>query len=204
MRTETGDMSQGYYRFPTICGDRVAFTCEDDLWVVPREGGVARRLTSNLGAVGRGAYSPDGKMLAFTGSEDGPPEVFLVHELSHRRHVGRPLYGGKGGIDTGEQVDVPDLEATDRQQEDDGQRARASARVAEDHCPAAVPPVDERAGQRGEHNARQHSGKPDQSKLCRRSRPLKDPHAERKSRQPRTDQGDDLPQPNDDERKHPV
>ena len=39
---------------------------------------MARRLTSNLGAVGAGVYSPDGKMLAFTGSEDGPPEVYVM------------------------------------------------------------------------------------------------------------------------------
>ena len=53
-------MSEGYYRFPAICGDRVAFICEDDLWAVPASGGVARRLTSNLGAVSRACFSPDG------------------------------------------------------------------------------------------------------------------------------------------------
>ncbi|BAZ37695.1 hypothetical protein NIES4101_36180 [Calothrix sp. NIES-4101] len=41
----------GYYRFPTICDSRVVFVCEDDLWTVPMTGGVAVRLTSNLGEV---------------------------------------------------------------------------------------------------------------------------------------------------------
>lgn len=71
-------MSDGYYRFPTIHGDRVAFICEDDLWGAPATGGVARRLTSNLGAVSRACFSPDGSMLAFTGCEEGPPEVFVM------------------------------------------------------------------------------------------------------------------------------
>ena len=71
-------MSDGYYRFPTIHGDQVAFVCEDDLWTVPVEGGTARRLTSNLGAVSRAFFSPDGQWLAFTGSDEGPPEVCVM------------------------------------------------------------------------------------------------------------------------------
>ena len=68
----------GYYRFPTIRGDTIVFVCEDDLWTVPEKGGIARRLTSNLSKVGGPSLSPDGELLAFTGSEEGPPEVYCM------------------------------------------------------------------------------------------------------------------------------
>ncbi len=40
---------QGYYRFPAIHGDTIAFVAEGDVWTVGVNGGVARRLTSHPG-----------------------------------------------------------------------------------------------------------------------------------------------------------
>ena len=71
----------GYYRFPTICQDTIVFVCEDDLWTVPVEGGIARRLTSNLGATSSPRLSPNGELLAFAGSEEGPSEVYVMPAL---------------------------------------------------------------------------------------------------------------------------
>ena len=68
----------GYYRWPTIFRDKVVFTCEDDLWAVPAEGGVARRLTTSLGAVKEPTFAPDGKLLAFLGRDDGGWEVYVM------------------------------------------------------------------------------------------------------------------------------
>lgn len=70
--------AQGYYRWPTIHEDLVVFVCEDDLWSVPSEGGVARRLTANPGSVQWPALSPDGSLLAFIGRDEGPGEVFVM------------------------------------------------------------------------------------------------------------------------------
>ncbi|HVL81284.1 MAG TPA: PDZ domain-containing protein [Actinomycetota bacterium] len=68
----------GYFRSPTIRGDTIVFVSEDDLWTVPASGGVARRLTANLGPVGRASLSPDGSLCAFTGSEEAHPEVYVM------------------------------------------------------------------------------------------------------------------------------
>lgn len=71
-------MSAGYYRFPTIQQDHVVFVSEDDLWSVSVGGGIARRLTSNLGEVTYPMLSPDGAMLAFVGREEGAAEVYVM------------------------------------------------------------------------------------------------------------------------------
>lgn len=68
----------GYYRHPTIHGDTIAFVSEDDLWAVPATGGTARRLTAAPGAVSFPVFSPDGRHLAFTGRDDGPPEAYVM------------------------------------------------------------------------------------------------------------------------------
>ncbi|MEX0874434.1 MAG: S41 family peptidase [Actinomycetota bacterium] len=75
---DTDTINSGYFRSPSIAGDRIVFISEDDVWTVPRSGGVARRLTSNLGPVGRTIVSGDGELIAFTGTEEAHAEVYVM------------------------------------------------------------------------------------------------------------------------------
>jgi tricorn protease len=69
---------EGYYRFPAIHGDTLVFTAEGDLWVVGAAGGRAERLTSNPGLETNAAVSPDGRTVAFTGTYEGPADVYTM------------------------------------------------------------------------------------------------------------------------------
>jgi tricorn protease len=69
---------QGYYRFPSIHKDTVVFVSEDDLWKVSVHGGNAERLTSNLSQITNPIISFDGNYIAFTGSDEGHPEVYVM------------------------------------------------------------------------------------------------------------------------------
>jgi len=68
----------GYYRHPTVRGDQVVFVCEDDLFSVSLEGGPARRLTSSPAPCESPRLSPDGRWIAFTAYDDGPPDVHVM------------------------------------------------------------------------------------------------------------------------------
>lgn len=69
---------EGYYRHPTIAGDRVVFVSEDDLWTVDVGGGEARRLTANPGAQTTPRFSPDGTLVAFVSRDEGRPDVWVM------------------------------------------------------------------------------------------------------------------------------
>ncbi len=65
-------------RFPDIHRDRIVFVYAGDLWQVPSEGGIARRLTTHMGMELFPKFSPDGKMIAFSGQYDGNTDVYVI------------------------------------------------------------------------------------------------------------------------------
>ncbi|MBL7860301.1 MAG: PD40 domain-containing protein [Cyclobacteriaceae bacterium] len=65
-------------RQPTISNTDIVFVYANDLWRVAKDGGDARRLTSNEGAESNPHFSPDGKLIAFTGQYDGNTDVYVI------------------------------------------------------------------------------------------------------------------------------
>jgi len=63
---------------PDVSATSVAFAYAGDIWIVPRSGGDARRVTSSPTVDADPHFSPDGKWLAFTGSYGGNPDVYVV------------------------------------------------------------------------------------------------------------------------------
>src|SRR5262249_14171716 len=65
-------------RKPTLSKTQIVFVFAGDLWMVPREGGEAERLTTGAGTETDPIFSPDGSMVAFTGEYDGNIDVYIV------------------------------------------------------------------------------------------------------------------------------
>jgi len=65
-------------RSPTISATHVAFVYANNIWVVERAGGNARRLTSFQGQTINPKFSPDGMTIAFSGDYGGNVDVYTV------------------------------------------------------------------------------------------------------------------------------
>ncbi len=65
-------------RKPTLSKTQIAFVYAGDVWVVPREGGEARRLTAGIGTASDPYFSPDGSMIAYDASVDGNRDVYVM------------------------------------------------------------------------------------------------------------------------------
>ncbi len=65
-------------RFPAIYDSQIVFSYSGDLYTVSEKGGIARRLTSDIGYEMFPKFSPDGKQIAFTAEYDGNTEVYTM------------------------------------------------------------------------------------------------------------------------------
>jgi len=65
-------------REPALGANQICFTFAGDIWLVPRAGGVARRLTASPGTETACRFSPDGKWVAYTGTVADNPDVFVI------------------------------------------------------------------------------------------------------------------------------
>ncbi len=90
-------------RQPDVSATQIAFVYAGDIWVAPKQGGVAVRLSSPRGEESFPRFSPDGKTLAYSANYDGNTDVYTV-----------PVAGRR--------ADAPDLAPDDRS------RARLASR----------------------------------------------------------------------------
>jgi tricorn protease len=65
-------------RTPTVSESQIAFAYANNIWVVDRAGGMARRVTSFAGGAGNPKFSPDGQTIAFTAAYGGNSDVYVV------------------------------------------------------------------------------------------------------------------------------
>lgn len=65
-------------RYPDVSATQIVFTYANDLWLVPKTGGVAQRLSTPKGEESFARFSPDGKELAFSGNYDGNLDVYTL------------------------------------------------------------------------------------------------------------------------------
>jgi tricorn protease len=63
---------------PTLSREAIAFDFAGQIWTVPRAGGEARRLVTGQGRNSGPSFSPDGSLVAYTGTYDENADVYVV------------------------------------------------------------------------------------------------------------------------------
>ena len=67
------------FRQPTVSQTQIAFVYAGDIWLVPRTGGPATRLSSPQGEESFPRFSPDGTKIAYSAAYDGNIDVYVVN-----------------------------------------------------------------------------------------------------------------------------
>src|SRR5712672_3063236 len=71
-------ISARLFRYPDVSGTQIAFVYAGDIWVAPKSGGYAQRLSSPKGEEMFPRFSPDGSQIAFSGNYDGNTDIYIV------------------------------------------------------------------------------------------------------------------------------
>ena len=68
----------GLFRYPDVSKTQIVFTYANDVWIIPKEGGTAEKLSSPAGVEIFPKFSPDGRTIAFSGNYDGNMDVYTI------------------------------------------------------------------------------------------------------------------------------
>jgi tricorn protease len=76
--TSSAVAMEGYYRSPSLRGDKVVFTAEGDLWLLRLDDPRAERLTTHPSLETDASISPDGDQIAFISDYEGAFEAYIM------------------------------------------------------------------------------------------------------------------------------
>src|SRR3954465_15388855 len=65
-------------RYPDVSATQIVFSYAGDIWIAPKNGGLAERLCSPRGEETFPRFSPDGSQIAFSGNYDGNQDIYVV------------------------------------------------------------------------------------------------------------------------------
>ncbi|HMA61082.1 MAG TPA: PDZ domain-containing protein [bacterium] len=73
-----GQVDAKLMQHPDVSETQICFIYGGDIWVVDKEGGLAKKLSSPKGTEAFPRFSPDGKHIAFSGNYDGNTDVYII------------------------------------------------------------------------------------------------------------------------------
>src|SRR5687768_8648356 len=76
--TALAQIDAGLFRYPDVSKTDIVFTYANDLWMMPKTGGTAVKLSSPAGVESFPKFSADGKRVAFTGNYDGNADAYVI------------------------------------------------------------------------------------------------------------------------------
>ncbi len=74
----TAQIDARLFRYPDVSATQIAFVYGGDIWLAPKTGGTANRITSSTGEEAFPRFSPDGKTLSFSATYDGNTDVYTM------------------------------------------------------------------------------------------------------------------------------
>ncbi|MFD2100516.1 S41 family peptidase [Flagellimonas iocasae] len=73
-----GQISGSLMQHPDVSSSQVCFVYGDDIWIAPKSGGMAVKLSSTVGVEGYPRFSPDGKQIAYSANYQGNTDVYVI------------------------------------------------------------------------------------------------------------------------------
>ncbi len=65
-------------QYPDVSKDNIVFTYGNDIWLVNKNGGIARKITSPQGRETFAKFSPDGNTIAYNANYDGTHDIYTL------------------------------------------------------------------------------------------------------------------------------